>query len=149
MTLSYYIASITPFVAYYRGSIKIISAFKRNSGPSANSSPVPASPKNNNVKKLSVLFDFCTGSFVHNNIDEALDVLQFVAIKVHQEHAGASNAGTELNTGLGFLFGAHCSNPARMILNSQRGGFCFILISILTYTDIKCFSLCTCAGIIV
>lgn len=62
-----------------------------------------------------MLSDFCTASFLHNNIDEALDVPQFVAIKVHQQHAGANNGGTELNAGLGFLFGIHGSNPARIM----------------------------------
>lgn len=62
-----------------------------------------------------MLSDFCTASFLHNNIDEALDVPQFVAIKVHQQHAGANNGGTELNAGLGFLFGIHSSNPARIM----------------------------------
>lgn len=67
-----------------------------------------------------MLSDFCTASFLHNNIDEALDVPQFVAIKVHQQHAGANNGGTELNAGLGFLFGIHSSNPARIISQKIR-----------------------------
>lgn len=62
-----------------------------------------------------LFLDFCTGSFIHNNIDEALDVPQFVAIKVDQQHRGASAAGNEVNAGLGFLFGAHRSNPTRIV----------------------------------
>lgn len=61
------------------------------------------------------VLDFITVSVLHIYTDEVPDVPQFVTIKVHQEHAGASNGGIEWNTGFGLLFGAHRSNPARMI----------------------------------
>lgn len=62
-----------------------------------------------------LILDFCTDSFIHNNIDEAPDVPQFVTIKVGQQHRGAGAAGNEVNAGLGFLFGAHRSNPTRIV----------------------------------
>lgn len=58
-------------------------------------------------------------SFFHISTDETLDVLQFVAIKVHQEHTGAGAGGNEVSGGFGFLFGAHRSDPAKIIKHTK------------------------------
>lgn len=57
--------------------------------------------------------EFCLGTIPHINFDEAFDVPQFVAVKVHQQHGGASPDGAELNDGSALQFGAHSSNPAK------------------------------------
>lgn len=57
--------------------------------------------------------NFCTDSFFDNDVDETLNVGQFVTVEVHQEHSSTSPAGTELDAGLGLLSGAHIADPAR------------------------------------
>lgn len=56
---------------------------------------------------------FSTDSFSDNDVDETLNVGQFVTVEVHQEHGSTSPAGTELDAGLGLLSGAHIADPAR------------------------------------
>lgn len=59
-------------------------------------------------------------SFSDNDVDETLNVGQFVAVEVHQEHGGTSPAGTELDAGLGFLSGAHIADAARDVQTAWR-----------------------------
>lgn len=63
----------------------------------------------------------CSGSFTDNDVDEAPNVGQFVAVEVDQEDGGTGPAGMELDAGLGFLSGAHIADPARDVHVAWRG----------------------------
>lgn len=77
----------------------------------------------------SLIKRFCTDSFSDKDVEETLDVGEFVTVEVHQEHGGTGPAGAQLDAGLGFSSGAHIADaagrraPRRIVIrDGQRSG---------------------------